>query len=141
MIDEKQENIIASFTLLENDKEMMLEYLIEKGEALPTFPEELRKDEYLVKGCQSKVWLVSYVHNKRLHFHADSNTVITKGLVALLVEVFEDSSFQQVLEASIFFPERMGMSSFIGTQRNIGFAMMIKKIQKDTQMFYKKINI
>lgn len=123
----RQEEIIEEFAMLDGDMEMMLNYIMELGAELIGFPEEARTDEYLVKGCQSKVWMTATLDQDRIQFRADSNTAITKGLVSLLVRVLNQSSPKDVIDAEIYFPTQIGMDRFIGTQRSSGFAAMIKQ--------------
>ena len=128
-IKQKQEEIIEEFAMLDGDMEMTLDYIMELGDELGTFPEEDRKEENIVKGCQSKVWMVAGLDNDRVQFQADSNTAITKGLVSLLVRVLSQSSPQDIMNAEIYFPKQIGMDRFIGTQRSNGFAAMIKQMK------------
>ncbi|MFY0685510.1 MAG: SufE family protein [Cyclobacteriaceae bacterium] len=128
-IQDKQEEIIEEFSLLDGDMEMSINYLMELGEQLPSFPEEKRNDDYIVKGCQSKVWLNAELSDNLVRFDADSNTAITKGLVRLLVRVFENEKPDNILASDIHFPSKIGMGRFIGTQRSNGFSAMIKQIK------------
>lgn len=140
-IDERQNELIAQFQLLDGDMEMTLHYVMELGQSLPAFSEEKRLEENIVKGCQSKVWLTAEMKDGKMHLEADSNTAITKGLVAMLLHVVNNQSPTDVLEAKLFFPERIGMSRFIGTQRSNGFAAMIKQIQYYALALNQKTNV
>jgi len=124
-----QKEIINEFSLLEGDMEMTLFYIMELGQKLPPFPEVLRMDENIVKGCQSKVWLVAELKGDKLYFQADSNTAITKGLVSLLIRIFSGQKPEDILNASLFFPQEIKMDRFIGTQRSNGFGSMIKQMK------------
>lgn len=126
---EAQQQIIDEFALLDGDQEMTLVYLMELGQKLPAFDEQHRTDENIVKGCQSKVWLVSQYRDGRIYFHADSNTAITKGLVSLLIRVFSGQTPGDILAAELFFMNRIHMERFIGTQRSNGFAAMIRQMK------------
>lgn len=128
-IKKRQEEIIEEFTMLDSDMEMTLNYIMELGEELTSFPEEERTDDNIVKGCQSKVWMTATMENDRIQYRADSNTAITKGLVSLLVRVLNQSSPEAVINAEIYFPKQIGMDRFIGTQRSNGFAAMIKQMK------------
>jgi cysteine desulfuration protein SufE len=128
-IEQVQEDIIEQFSMLDGDMEMMIGYLMELGEKLPELPESSRIDDNIVKGCQSKVWLAAEEKNGNLHFLADSNTAITKGLVSLLVTVLNDQSVETVLNADLYFVHKIGMNRFIGTQRSNGFSSMMKQIK------------
>ena len=115
--------------MLDGDMEMTLGYLMELGEKLPEMSESDRTEDNIVKGCQSKVWLKAGLKDDQVTFEADSNTAITKGLVSLLVRVLSARSSQDILDADLYFPERIGMQRFIGTQRSHGFAAMIKQMK------------
>jgi cysteine desulfuration protein SufE len=128
-ISEKQEEIIDAFSMLDGDMEMSINYLMELGEELDEYPEELRDDDHIVKGCQSKVWLNAQLDDNRVIFQADSNTAITKGLVSLLIKVLSGEKPDEILNESIDFPEKIGMNRFIGTQRSNGFSAMIKQMK------------
>lgn len=128
--DSVQEEIITEFGMLGEDREMMLIYLMELGQKLAPLPQSDRTDENIVKGCQSTVWLSAVMDNDRVVFNADSNTAITKGLVSLLIRIFSGQTPQQILDAQLFFPGRIGMERFIGTQRSNGFASMIQQIRR-----------
>lgn len=129
LIKKRQEAIIDEFNLLDGDLEMSVNYLIELGQELAPIEEENRKDDNLVKGCQSKVWLTVELENGLINYKADANTAITKGLVSLLVRVFNQSSPKDVIDSNIYFPQQIGMDRFIGTQRSNGFAAMIKQMK------------
>lgn len=128
-IASKQVEIEEEFALLDGDFEMTINYLIELGEQMPEMPEELKTDERIVKGCQSKVWLLPTLENGKVHFSADSNTAITKGLASLLVRVYSGEIPSSIAKEDITFPEKIGMGRFIGTQRSNGFASMIKQMK------------
>ena len=125
----RQEEIIEEFGLLDGDLEMSINYLIELGDQLAPFPKNNKNDDFIVKGCQSKVWLFAQEENQRVIFHADSNTVVTKGLVSLLVRVLSGHSAEEILNEDIYFPEKIGMGRFIGSQRSNGFSAMIKQMK------------
>ncbi|MEQ9404193.1 MAG: SufE family protein [Cyclobacteriaceae bacterium] len=129
LIKSRQEEIIEEFSMLDQDMEMTLDYIMELGEELPEFPEKERTEDNIVKGCQSKVWMTATLENGKIHFQADSNTAITKGLVSLLVRVLNQTSPSDVINAEIYFPEQIGMNRFIGTQRSNGFGAMIKQMK------------
>jgi len=125
----RQEEIIEEFGLLEGDLEMSINYLIELGDQLAPFPKNNKNDDFIVKGCQSKVWLFAQEEDQRVIFHADSNTVVTKGLVSLLVRVLSGHRAEDILNEDIYFPDKIGMGRFIGSQRSNGFSAMIKQMK------------
>ncbi len=128
-LNEVQEEIIDDFSMLDGDMEMTIGYLMELGEKLPEIPESDKSDTNIVKGCQSKVWLLAEEAEGNVYFKADSNTAITKGLVSLLVRVLSGQSPDDIMNADLFFKDKIGMSRFIGTQRSNGFAAMIKQMK------------
>ncbi|MDA8706809.1 SufE family protein [Cyclobacteriaceae bacterium] len=125
----RQEEIIREFGLLDGDLEMSINYLIELGDQLAPFPKNNKNDDFIVKGCQSKVWLFAQEEDQRVIFHADSNTVVTKGLVSLLVRVLSGHRAEDILNEDIYFPDKIGMGRFIGSQRSNGFSAMIKQMK------------
>lgn len=128
-INQLQDEIIAEFALLEGDAEMTIFYIMELGQKLPPMNESDKTDDNLVKGCQSKVWLTARLENDRVWFSADSNTAITKGLVSMLVRIFNGQTPDDILEANLYFIQKIGMDRFIGTQRSNGFAAMVKQMK------------
>lgn len=128
-IEEIQNEIIEEFAILEGDQEMTNFYIMELGQKLPAMPEQQKTEENIVKGCQSKVWLTADNQGENVFFTADSNTAITKGLVSLLVRILSNQKADDIIKAEIFFPEKIGMNRFIGTQRSNGFAAMIKQMK------------
>jgi cysteine desulfuration protein SufE len=128
-ISQIQDEIISEFSLLDGDMEMTVFYIMELGQKLPDMPESDKTEENIVKGCQSKVWLTAKLDNDLIYFAADSNTAITKGLVSLLIRIFNGQSPEAILNSDLYFMNRIGMERFIGTQRSNGFAAMIKQMK------------
>jgi len=128
-INQVQDEIINEFSLLDGDMEMTVFYIMELGQKLPVMNENLKTEENIVKGCQSKVWMTARVENDKIYFEADSNTAITKGLVSLLVRIFNGQSPDSILNTDLYFMHKIGMERFIGTQRSNGFASMIKQMK------------
>ena len=124
-----QQSIIEEFKSLDGDFEITIEHLMYLGENLEKFPEQYRNNDYIVKGCQSKVWLHAESKNDEVYLQGDSNTSITKGLLSLLLRVFDGQSPVDILKADIYFPSKIGMNRFIGSQRSNGFFSMIKQIK------------
>jgi cysteine desulfuration protein SufE len=128
-INHIQDDIINEFSVLDGDMEMTVFYIMELGQKLPVMKEELKTDENIVKGCQSKVWMTAHLENDKIFFEADSNTAITKGLVSLLIRIFNGQRPEDILSADLYFMHKIGMERFIGTQRSNGFAAMIKQMK------------
>ena len=127
--NEIQNEIIENFSLFDGDMESTLFYLMDLGKKLPTMPEEHKTEDYIVKGCQSKVWVFPSMIDGKVSFEADSNTEITKGLVYLLWSIWNNRKPEEILETELFFIEKIGMSRMIGSQRSNGFASMIKQMK------------
>lgn len=124
-----QDEIISEFSLLDGDMEMTVFYIMELGQKLPDMPDVDKTEDNIVKGCQSKVWLTAKLNQDKIYFSADSNTAITKGLVSLLVRIFNGQTPDAILNADLYFMNKIGMERFIGTQRSNGFAAMIKQMK------------
>lgn len=140
-INQIQDEIAGEFSLLDGDMEMTVFYIMELGQKLPDMPAADKTEENVVKGCQSKVWLTARVEGDRLYFAADSNTAITKGLVSLLVRIFNGQTPDDILKADLYFMQKIGMDRFIGTQRSNGFAAMIKQMKLYALAFKTKLEV
>jgi len=140
-INDIQEEIISEFSLLDSDMEMTVFYIMELGQKLPVMDDALKTEENVVKGCQSKVWLTANLDDDKISFSADSNTAITKGLVSLLIRIFNGQSPEAILNANLYFMQKIGMERFIGTQRSNGFASMIKQMKWYALAFKTKLEV
>ncbi len=117
--------------MLDGDLEMSNVYLMELGQKLPDLPEKDHTDKNIVKGCQSKVWLVSQLDGGVIKYFGDSNTAITKGLLSLLIRILSDHTPEEIQNADLNFIERIGLNRFIGTQRSNGLSAMIRQMKLD----------
>lgn len=126
---EIQNNIIENFTLFDGDMEQTLFYLMDLGKKLPPMPEDHKTDTYLVKGCQSKVWVYPSYTDGKVWLEVDSNTDITKGLIFLLREMWNGKTPSEILDTELFFLDKIGMNRMIGSQRSNGLLSMIKQIK------------
>jgi cysteine desulfuration protein SufE len=124
-----QDEIVSEFEILGDDKESTIYFIMELGAGLEALPEVARIEDNIIKGCQSKVWLIAEEQDGKVHYMADSNTDITKGLISLLLRVLNNRAPEEILNAKLDFVERIGMGSIIGSQRSNGFASMIKQIK------------
>jgi cysteine desulfuration protein SufE len=140
-INDKQDEIISEFSLLDGDMEMTVFYIMELGQKLPDMPESEKTEENVVKGCQSKVWLTAHLEGDKIKFMADSNTAITKGLVSLLVRIFNGQTPEAILNSDLYFMQKIGMERFIGTQRSNGFAAMIKQMKLYALAYKTKLEV
>lgn len=128
-IQEKQKEIIAEFSEFEDWQERF-QYLIELGDDLPPYPEQYRQKEKLVPGCQSRVWIHSDFQDGKIIFLADSDTALTKGLIAILVHVFSNHTPAEISSASFEFLETIGLQKFLSISRRNGLHSMIQILQK-----------
>jgi len=128
-INEIQDEIIDEFAILGDDKESTVFYIMELGSNLEPLDDKYKVDSNLIKGCQSKVWLDAELVNNRLVLNADSNTDITKGLISLLIRVLSGQRLDVIINADLYFIEKIGMHNVIGSQRSNGLASMIKQIR------------
>ena len=128
-IDEVQEQIIKELTVLKDNKESMINYIMECGNKMPPLEDRYKTDHNTITGCMSKVWLVHEKQGDCLIFKADSNTEITRGLINLLIRVFSRQKIDDILNANLYFISKIGMGQLIGSQRSNGFANMIKQMK------------
>jgi cysteine desulfuration protein SufE len=127
-INEIQEELIAEFDLFEDwaDK---YEYLIDLGKKLPAMSETLKTEENVIKGCQSRVWLHAEREGEVVNFHADSEAVIVKGLISMLIRVLSAHSAAEILAADLYFIDRIGMSQHLAQTRSNGLLAMVKQMK------------
>lgn len=126
-INDIQNEIIEEFDFIGNDFENRVVYIMELGQKLAPLDEADRVEENIIKGCQSKVWLTARYNNGVVEYNADSNTDITKGLVSMLLRVINHQSPDDIVNADLYFIEKIGMNQVIGSQRSNGFTAMIKQ--------------
>lgn len=138
---EVQEEIIEEFNILGDDKESTIYYIMELGDKLPPFPEDEKKEENIIKGCQSKVWLITKFEDNKVIYLADSNTDITKGLISLLIRVLSNRTPQEILGTDLYFIEKIGMGNIVGSQRSNGLASMIKQMKLFALAYQSKLNV
>lgn len=131
-LQERKEQIIDDFSLYEEwlDK---YEYLIELGKALAPYPEEKKTDDRLIKGCQSRVWLDAQMSGGVLEFAADSDAVITRGIISLLISVYSGRTPQEILEDDFSFLDEIGLRQNLSPTRANGLLSMIETIRKTAQ--------
>jgi cysteine desulfuration protein SufE len=130
MTVDNQTQIISEFQLFDDWIEKY-EYIIDLGKRLESYPEVKRKDKYLIKGCQSKVWLYSEYKEGIMHYFADSNTDITKGLIAILIRVFNNKSPQEVIDTDISFIDKIELKQHLSPTRAKGLISMLDRIKAD----------
>jgi cysteine desulfuration protein SufE len=127
-IIEKQKEIVEEFALF-TDWMDKYEYLIELGKALAPFPQEMKVEEKLIPGCQSRVWLDVREEGGKLILTADSDAIITKGIISLLVQVFSGHTPAEILEANVDFIDDIGLKEHLSPTRANGLLSMIRQIK------------
>ena len=128
-IKQIEQNLIDDFALLENWEEKY-EYLIEMGQDLPEMDPTLKTDDRLVQGCQSSVWFDIHCKEGNLEFSADSDSLIVKGMVAILNEILNGQPAKEVLQADMTFFETLGLWRHISSQRSNGLTAMMGHIKQ-----------
>ncbi|MBR3406785.1 MAG: SufE family protein [Bacteroidales bacterium] len=128
-LEEKKQQVIEDFSLYDEwlDK---YEYLIELGKALEPFPEEKKTEDRLIKGCQSRVWLDSEVRDGKLFFTADSDAIITKGIISLLIGVYSGRTPEEIAADDFGFVGEIGLKENLSPTRANGLVSMIETIKK-----------
>lgn len=134
-----QEEIVAEFDLYDDwmDK---YNYLIELSRDLPLISEKLKVNDNLINGCQSKVWLNAEYQQGLIHFTADSDATITKGIIALLVRVLSGRTPKEIIDADLFFIDQIGLHQNLSPTRSNGLLSMIKQIKLYALAYQTKYN-
>jgi cysteine desulfuration protein SufE len=127
-INELQDELIDEFAFFTDWMEKY-ELIIQMGKDLPLIDEQYKTDSNLIKGCQSKVWLHPEFKDGKLFFTADSDAVITKGLVAMIVRVLSGQSPKEIAETDIYFIDRIGLRSHLSPTRSNGLLSMLKQMK------------
>ena len=127
-INEIQDELIADFSFFD-DWMAKYEYIIQLGRELPLIDEAFKQDEYLIKGCQSKVWLHAVHEDGKVVFTADSDAIITKGLVALMVSVLSGHTPQEIVSSDLYFIDQIGLQEHLSPTRANGLLSMVKQMK------------
>jgi cysteine desulfuration protein SufE len=134
-IQEVEDEIVEEFSLFDSwdDK---YEYIIDLGKRLPELEEKHKKDDNRVKGCQSTVWLVADTSDGKIHFQADSDSVIVKGLISMLIRVLSGHTPEDIIAAELKFIQKIGMNTHLAQTRSNGLLAMVKQM-KNFALAYK----
>lgn len=127
-INEIQDELIADFSFFEDWMEKY-EYIIQLGKELPLIDEQYKKDEYLIKGCQSRVWLHAGQQDGQIIFTADSDAIITKGLVSLMVKVLSGQTPEAIAQSDLYFIDQIGLKEHLSPTRANGLLSMVKQMK------------
>lgn len=128
MTDKIQEDIIEEFSIFDEwlDK---YDYLIELSDTLPAIADEHRTDNYVIKGCQSRVWVDARLEDNKVYFAADSDAIITKGIIALLIRVMNGRTPQEIIDLDLYFIDAIGLGENLSPTRSNGLVAMIKQMK------------
>jgi cysteine desulfuration protein SufE len=127
-IQEIQNEIVDEFSMFE-DWMQRYEYMIDLGKSLPLIADEFKVDENIIKGCQSKVWVHAEMQDEKLMFTADSDAIITKGIIAILIRAFSNQHPKDIIEADTKFIDEIGLKEHLSPTRANGLVSMIKQIK------------
>ncbi|PHK24527.1 Fe-S metabolism protein SufE [Nostoc linckia z15] len=123
-----QEEIVDEFSMFD-DWDERYQYVIDLGKSLPLISEQYKTDDNIIKGCQSKVWLHGEEEDGRIVFTADSDAILTKGIVAILIRVFSNQKPADILQADMAFIDEIGLKEHLSPTRANGLVSMIKQIK------------
>lgn len=138
-IQEIQEEIVEEFSMFD-DWMQRYEYMIDLGKSLPLIDSEYKTDDYIIKGCQSKVWVHADMADNKVAFTADSDAIITKGIIALLIRTFSGQSPQDIIEANTDFIDEIGLKEHLSPTRANGLVSMIKQIKLYAVAYQTQLN-
>ncbi len=127
-IKDIQNDIIEEFSMFE-DWEERYQYMIDLGKTLPLIDDQYKTEDNIIKGCQSKVWVHAEMNAEKIHFTADSDAIITKGIIAILIRVFSNQSPKDIIEANTKFIDQIGLKEHLSPTRANGLVSMIKQIK------------
>ncbi|MGB5358751.1 MAG: SufE family protein [Eudoraea sp.] len=127
-IEEIQNEIVEEFALFD-DWMQRYEYMIELGKSLPIIKEQYKTEDNIIKGCQSKVWVHAELEEDKLVFTADSDAIITKGIIAILIRAFSNQKPRDIIEANTDFIDQIGLKEHLSPTRANGLVSMIKQLK------------
>jgi cysteine desulfuration protein SufE len=127
-IEEIQDELIDEFSMFD-DWMQRYEYMIDLGKSLPIIDENLKTEDQLIKGCQSKVWLNAELKDGKIIFTADSDAIITKGIIAILIRTFSNQKPEDILQSNTDFIDEIGLKEHLSATRANGLVSMIKQLK------------
>lgn len=127
-INETQDELISDFELFD-DWESKYEYIIDLGKQFPPLAEQFKTEDNIIKGCQSRVWLNAYMDSDLLKFEADSDAIIVRGLVSMLVKVLSGHTPEEIASADLYFMEKIGLHQHLAQTRSNGLLSMLKQMK------------
>lgn len=127
-INEIQDEIIEEFSDIDDWMDRYA-YIIDLGNQLPPIDEKYRTPQHLIEGCQSRVWLNAELHDGRVQYTADSDAIIVKGIISLLIKILNDHTPSEILDADLYFIDRIGLSEHLSPTRSNGLVAMVKQMK------------
>lgn len=127
-INEIQDRIIAEFSDIDDWMDRYA-YIIELGNALPPIDPAFKTPRYLIEGCQSRVWLNAEMVDGHIHYTADSDAIIVKGIISMLIEVLNDHTPDEILGAELYFIDKIGLAEHLSPTRSNGLLAMVKQMK------------
>ncbi|OFY84657.1 MAG: Fe-S metabolism protein SufE [Bacteroidetes bacterium RIFCSPLOWO2_12_FULL_35_15] len=137
-IEETEQEIIEEFEIFD-DWMQKYEYIIDLGKSLPIIDEKYKTGDKLIKGCQSQVWLHSELKDGKIIYTADSDAIITKGIVALMIRVLSNHTPEEIMNAKLNFIEKIGLTQHLSPTRSNGLLSMIKQMKMDALAYSSKL--
>ena len=138
-IEETEKEITEEFELFGDEWEGKYEHLIDLGRSLPLIDNKYKTDDKLIRGCQSKVWLHSEIQDGKIIFTGDSDAIITKGIVALMIRVLSNHTPDEIINAQLDFIDKVGLKEHLSPTRANGLVNMIKQMKMDSLAYKAKI--
>ncbi|WP_439152489.1 SufE family protein [Winogradskyella sp.] len=138
-IEDIQNDIIDEFSMFE-DWEERYQYMIDLGKTLPLIEEQYKTDDNIIKGCQSKVWVHANMNDDKVEFTADSDAIITKGIIAILIRVFSNQHPKDIIAADTDFIDKIGLKEHLSPTRANGLVSMIKQLKMYAIAYQTQLN-
>lgn len=138
-IKQIQEDLVDEFAMFD-DWMQRYEYMIDLGKSLPLIDNIYKTEDYLIKGCQSKVWIQAELIDNRIVFKADSDAIISKGIIAILIRVFSNQEPNEIIDANTEFIDEIGLKEHLSPNRANGLSSMVKQLKLYALAYQTKIN-
>ena len=138
--NEIQQEIVEEFSLFEN-KNDKYNYIIELGKSLEPLVEQYKIDENIIKGCQSKVWLITDVEGDKIIFKGDSDAILVKGLVQMLIRILSNKTPDEIINTDLTFVKSIGLNQMLSMTRSNGLASMIKQMKMYALAYKAKLGV
>jgi cysteine desulfuration protein SufE len=138
-IEDIQNEIVDEFSMFE-DWEERYQYMIDLGKTLPLIEEKFKTEDHIIRGCQSKVWVHANLEEDKISFTADSDAIITKGIIAILIRVFSNQHPKAIIEANTDFIDAIGLKEHLSPTRANGLVSMIKQLKMYAIAYQTQLN-